>query len=160
LVLLGRSVQLESKLRQFLASRVKSYQLGLIIDSVNIAFAQPPVELVEVFREVNRARSQRDISLTDAQSRKNADISAARQEARRLLGLAQTNANTRLAQARSEVAAFRALLRTFPTDENAASAALLQLYLSEMQSIMSRMQVRTLSDQGVDQIVVLPLPAK
>lgn len=160
LVLLGRSAALESKLREQLAERTKSYHLGLTIDAVNVAFAQPPIELVDIFREVNRARSQRDISLTEAHAKKNADVSSARQESRRILALAQVNANTRLAEARSEVVAFRALLKTFPTNESAAASALLQIYLSEMQSILGRMQVRTLSDQGVEQTVVVPLPAK
>ncbi len=160
LVLLGRSAQLESKLRDNLAVRVRQYRLGVVIDGVNIIFAQPPAELVEAFLDVNRARSMRDVTLTDAVARKNTDISQARQEVRRILAQAQANANTKLAQARSEVAAFRALLRTFPTDQSGASAALLQLYLSEMQTILGRMQVRTLTDTGVDQVVVVPLPSK
>ena len=35
---------------------------------------------------------------------------------------------------------------------------MLQLYLSEMQSVLARMQVKTLSDQGVEQVVIVPLP--
>jgi membrane protease subunit HflK len=160
LILLGRSAALESKLKEQLAERLRAYRLGLTLDAVNIAFAQPPIELVDIFREVNRARSQRDISLTEAHAKKNADISSARQEARRTLALGQVNANNRVAEARSEVAAFRALLKTFPTNEGAAASALLQIYLSEMQGILGRMQVRTLSDQGVEQTVVVPLPSK
>lgn len=160
LILLGRSAALEDKLRRHLAERVAPYRLGLVVDNVNIAFAQPPAELVEVFRDLNRARAQRDIALTDAHAKKNTDISQARQDARRQAAAAQTNANTRLSQARSEAAAFRSLLATFPRTEPAASAALLQIYLAEMQGILGRMQVRTLSDKGVDQIVVVPLPGK
>jgi membrane protease subunit HflK len=160
LILLGRAAALEAKLRAHLADRLAPYRLGLILDAVNVTLAQPPAELVEVFRDLNRARAQRDIALTDAQARKNADISLARQDARRQTALAQTNANTRLANARSEAAAFRSLVATFPRTDPAASAALLQLYLTEMHGILARMQVRTLSDKGVDQIVIVPLPGK
>lgn len=159
-VLLGRSLALEARLRDGLAASLGRYRLGVIIDSVNLTFAQPPTELVEIFRDVNRARSQRDMMLTDAQAKKNADVSQARQEAERVMTLGRSNANARLAAARSEADAFRALLATFPTTEPAASAALLQLYLSEMQGILARMQVRTLSDQGVEQVVIVPLPGK
>ncbi|MFT3879623.1 MAG: protease modulator HflK [Gemmatales bacterium] len=157
-VLLGRSAALESRLRERLADRIKPYQIGVIIDMVNLVFAQPPAELIEIFRDVNRARSQRDIALTDANAKRNADISQAKQEADRVISLGQANANARLTQAKSEADAFRSLIATFPTTEPAVTAALLQLYLSEMQSILARMQVRTLSDQGVEQVVVVPLP--
>lgn len=159
-VLLGRSISFETRLRDQLAQAIRQYRLGIVIDSVNLALAQPPAELIDIFRDVNRARSQRDISLTDANARKNADVSQARQEADRIITLGQSNANTRLAQARSEADSFRALIATFPTTEPGASSALLQLYLSEMQSILARMQVKTLSDQGVEQVVIVPLPAK
>lgn len=159
-VLLGRSISFETRLRDQLAQAIRQYRLGIVIDSVNLALAQPPAELIDIFRDVNRARSQRDISLTDANARKNADVSQARQEADRIITLGQSNANTRLAQARSEADSFRALIATFPTTEPGASSALLQIYLSEMQSILARMQVKTLSDQGVEQVVIVPLPAK
>jgi membrane protease subunit HflK len=159
-VLLGRAIQLENQLREQMMSRVKQYRLGLLIDSVNIVQALPPGELVEIFREVNRARSQRDIVQTDAVARRNADLSLARQQASQTQAAAQSYAQARLTQARSEATAFRTLLHSFPTGEPAASQALLQLYLKEMQTILARMQVRTLSDQGIEHVVIVPLPAR
>ncbi len=159
-VILGRSVQLESKLRSKLAETIDRYRLGVIVDSVNLVYAQPPAELVDIFREVNRARSQRDVTMTEAQAGKNAALSQARQEAQRIKTQGQATARTLLSQARSEAHAFRSIVATFPTTEPAASSALLQMYLSEMQGILARMQVRTLSDQGMEQVVVVPLPGK
>lgn len=159
-VLLGRAISFENQLRDQMLSRIARYRLGIVLDSVNVVLAQPPSELVEIFRDVNRARSQRDIAITDASARKQTDISQARQQAERVTSQARAIAHNKLAQARAEAVAFRGLLATFPLTEPAASAALLQLYLGEMQSILARMQVRTLSDQGVEQIVVLPLPAR
>ena len=45
--MLGRSATLESKLKEHLAILTRAYHLGVIIDAVNIAFAQPPIELVD-----------------------------------------------------------------------------------------------------------------
>lgn len=159
-VLMGRSISLENRLRQLIAKQVNHYELGLLIDNVNLVSARPPTELVEVFLDVNRARSQRDIVMTEAQSKKNTDISLARQDADRIIAMARSNAHARLAQARSEADAFHSLLKTFPKEHQAASSALLQLYINDMQQILSRMQVRTLTDQGVEQVVILPLPAR
>lgn len=155
-VLTGRTAVLETMLLERLRQRTALYQTGLIIDSVNIVAAQPPQELVEIFRDVNRARSQRDVVITEANALRNADVSQARRDAEKQSVQAKAYTADKLAQARSEAGAFRALLAIFPRSEPAASAALLQLYLKEMQPILSRMQVRTLSDQGVEQVVIMP----
>lgn len=159
-VLIGRSIGLENHLRHLIITKVNEYQLGLLIDNVNLVYARPPNELIEVFHDVNRARSQRDIVLTEAQSKRNADISVARQDADRVSAIARSNAHARLAQARSEADAFQMLLKTFPRQHQAASSALLQMYLNEMQQILSKMQVRTLTNHGVEQVVIVPLPAR
>lgn len=159
-VLLGRAIRFENQMRDSMLQRIQRYRMGILLDSVNVTLAQPPSELVEIFRDVNRARSQRDIAITDATSRKQTDVSQARQQAERTTSLARSTVHNKIAQAQAEAAAFRGLLATMPTSEPGLSAALLQLYLGEMQSILSRMQVRTLSDQGVEQVVVMPLPVK
>jgi len=159
-ILTGRAAVLESMILDRLRQRSAEYRTGLVINSVNIATAQPPQELVEIFRDVNRARSQRDVVITDANARRNADVSEARRDAEKQSVQGKAYAAARYSQAQSEAGAFRALLATFPTTEPAASAALLQLYLNEMQPILSRMQVRTLSDQGVEQVVIMPSPSK
>ncbi len=159
-ILTGRAAILESMILDRLRQRSAEYRTGLVIDSVNIATAQPPQELIEIFRDVNRARSQRDVVITDANARRNADVSEARRDAEKQSVQGKAYAVARYSQAQSEAGAFRALLATFPTTEPAASAGLLQLYLNEMQPILSRMQVRTLSDQGVEQVVIMPSPSK
>jgi membrane protease subunit HflK len=155
-VLLGQARGLEADLQAALAARVKSLKLGLRIESVNVVHAQPPADLVEVYRQVNRARTQREILEREAQSRKQTEISAARQDASRIVAEAKTSAEEKRARAKAEAERFAALLASLPTEPAARQAALLNLYLTEMQAILPRMQVRTLSDQGVDQTIILP----
>ncbi|HMP18626.1 MAG TPA: hypothetical protein PKD72_16490, partial [Gemmatales bacterium] len=83
-------------------------------------------------------------------------VSQALRTAESLRAEAEAYYHRKLAQATSEANSFRALVKSFPRTEPAASAALLQLYLQEIQPIFSRMQIRTLSDQGVEQIVTFP----
>lgn len=155
-VLLGQAHDMEASLQVMLAKRVRELNLGLRIDSVNVVYAQPPADLVEVYRQVNRARTQREIMEREAQSRRSTEISAAKQDASRILAEAQAAAQEKLARSRAEAERFLALKASLPTDPAARQAALLSYYLAEMQAILSRMQVRTITDQGIDQTIILP----
>jgi membrane protease subunit HflK len=155
-VLLGQAHGLEASLQRLLAQRVRELNLGLRIESANVVYAQPPADLVEVYRQVNRARTQREIMEREAQSRRSTEISAARQDASRILAEAQAAAQEKLARSKAEAERFLALKASLPTDPVARQAALLSYYLTEMQVILSRMQVRTISDQGIDQTIILP----
>lgn len=155
-VLLGKAHGLEASLQKLLTRRVRELNLGLQIDSVNVVYAQPPADLVEVYRQVNRARTQREIMEREAQSRRSTEISSARQDASRILAEAHASAQEKLARSKAEAERFLALKASLPTDPMARHSALLSYYLTEMQAILSRMQVRTITDQGIDQTIILP----
>ena len=157
-VLLGQARNLESLMQAHLIATVRSYRIGIAVESVNLTYVQPPTELVEVFREVNRARTQKEIAEREALSAKQTSLSVARQEARRTLTAAEVNYNDRMSRARTEAANF--LDRWQKYREADGPNALLTLYLKEMQPIFARFQVRTVSDKNVDQTIVMPLPEK
>jgi membrane protease subunit HflK len=154
-VLLGQARNLELLLQQHLIATVHSYQLGVVIESVNLTY-QPPAELAEVFRQVNRARTLKEIAEREALGAKQIEISAAQQQARRTSSDAQAAARDRVTRAAAEAASFQALWQQYQAAGPNADNALLTLYLKEMQAILARFQVRTLSDQNVDQTVVVP----
>ncbi len=155
-VLLGQAQGLESQLQARLAARIRSLGLALRIDSVNIVEAQPPTELIEVYRQVNRARTQREILEREALGRKSSEISAGRQDASRIVADARPAGAEKRGGARAGATRSPPLPASLPADPAARQAALLNLYLTEMQAILPRMQMRTLSDQGVDQTIILP----
>lgn len=159
-VLLGQVKQLEQRLQENLARTLASYGMGVAIESVNLTYVQPPSEVAEVFREVNRARTQKEIAEREALGASQTDVSAARQEARRIETAAQAAARDQVARALAEADNFRALWAKYKDTNTDVQNAMLTLYLQEMRFILSRMQVRTLSDQNVDQTVTLPLPEK
>jgi membrane protease subunit HflK len=157
-VLLGQARNLESAMQSHLITSLRGYRLGVAIESVNLTYVQPPTELAKFFEEVNRARTQKEIAEREALSAKQTNVSVARQDARRIRTSAQVAANDRLKRAGTEAANFLDRWRQYQAAEG--SNALLSLYLKEMQPILSRMQVRTISDKNVDQTVVMPLPEK
>lgn len=155
-VLLGRARNLEPLVQQHLIDTVRTYQLGIVIESVTLTYIQPPAELAEVFRQVNRARTQMEITERGALGARQTEISTAQQQARRTLSEAQSAARDRTTRAAAEAASFHALWQQYHAAGPNAENALITLYLKEMQTILARFQVRTLSDQNVDQTVVVP----
>jgi membrane protease subunit HflK len=159
-VLLGQARQLEQRLQERLVATLASAQFGIAIESVNLSYVKPPAEVAEVFREVNRARTQKEIAEREALSARQTELSAARQEASRQRTDGATAARDRVARAQAEADSFRALWAKYKDANTDVQNALLTLYLREMQIILARMQVRTLSDQNVQQTITLPLPDK
>jgi membrane protease subunit HflK len=159
-VLLGQTRGLESRLQQSLSEVLRGYDLGIVVESVNLTYVQPPAELAEAFREVNRARTQKEILEREALGATQIELSNARQEAGRILAQARASARDRTQQAEAEAASFRSLLEQYRRDDSSAENTLWTVYLKEIRDLLRRVQVRTLSDSGVDQTVILPGGAK
>jgi membrane protease subunit HflK len=155
-VLLGQAAGLESRIQQLLSAEIRQYRLGIVIESVNLTYVQPPAELAEAFRQVNRARTQKEIAEREALGASQIEISSAQQQARRIVSEAQAASRDRVRKAEAEAAAFLALLERYHPHDPSAEGLLLNLYLKELQSIFSRVQVRTISDSDTDHTVVLP----
>lgn len=154
-ILYGQARALEDTLRRRLAERAGAYALGVLIEQVNVNFAQPPSDLSEAFREVNRARTRREIAEREAQSLKSREVSLARQDAEAIRSEGAAGAAARKTQARAEAAEFLVRLRALPTDPAARRQALFSLYLARMQEVLGKLQIRAVSGD-TDQTVVLP----
>jgi membrane protease subunit HflK len=157
-VLLGQARDLEPRLQAHLVNALQPYQIGVLVEGVNLTSAQPPKDLAEIFLEVNRARTQKEIDERKALGERQTTVSIARQEAQTTRTGAQVAAHDRLSRARAEAANFLALWQR--VREGDVSAATLTIYLKEMQAIVGRFQVRTITDPNVNPTVVLPLPEK
>src|SRR5262245_27034128 len=65
-VLLGQAKDLEPLMQSALAQAIRGYDLGVVVDSVNVTYLKPPPEVAEVFQEVNRARTQKERAVEEA----------------------------------------------------------------------------------------------
>lgn len=159
-ILLGQAAELEGQVENYLAALADRYGLGIGGTGVNVTYAQPPAQLIEAFREVNRARTQKDIAIREAQSHRQTTISAARIEAQRLRTQAEGFYRQEVDRARAQAASFLALWHTFRDYASDYDNALLNLYLTEMEAILTRLQVRTLAGSETDHTILQPLPEK
>ncbi len=158
-VLLGQAKDLEPLMQQTLSRIIRVNELGVVIDSVNVTYLKPPPEVADVFQEVNRARSQKERAIEEARGAKEALLFEARNEATRVRSQAEIGHTQRVTQAQAEARGFRLLAEKYQSAAN-PEAALWTLYLTEMQNILSRMQVRTIVDKNTEQTIFLPLPDK
>jgi modulator of FtsH protease HflK len=155
-VLFGQARGLEPQLQERLTERLRRHRLGVLIDSVNLVHVQPPAEVAEAFRDVNRARTQKENARTEAERLREMELSTARNDARRLHTEGVAAARDRVTRAGADAQNFRILWDQYRNQPGDSQAVLLNLYLREMQAVLARMQVRTVSDQNVEQIIVLP----
>lgn len=151
-VLLGKAKDLEPLLRNRLVSTLAGYRLGVAIESVNLTY-RPPAKLDDIYREVNRARTQKETAEAEALGQQKTAISQALEEAIKKRSEADALYRQRLLEATAEAQSFLALLQSSDPQN-----ALLSLYLSHMEQVFSRLQVRTLSNADVDQTIFMPLP--
>jgi modulator of FtsH protease HflK len=155
-VLFGQARGLEPRLQARLTQRLRGHKMGIAIESVNLIYVQPPAEVADAFRDVNRARTLKENARTEAERWRETELSAARNDARRLATEADAARRDRITRAQAEADNFRLLWRQHRDQPGDSQAMLLNLYLKEMQAVLARMQVRTVSDQNVEQIIVLP----
>jgi membrane protease subunit HflK len=155
-ILLGQARDLEESLRWRLVQRLADYPLGVVVEQVNLNFAQPPADLVETFREVNRARTRRDILEREALGLRSTEVSLARLDAEGTRAAGAASALAKKTQAQAEAERFLALLHSLPTHPPARQQTLLTLYLGKMQEVLRKLQIRTVSGDGIEQYIILP----
>jgi len=158
-VLLGQAKDLEPLMQETLSRVLRVCELGVAIDSVNVTYLKPPPEVADVFQEVNRSRSQKERAIEEARGAKEALVFEARNEAARVRNQAEIAHTHRVTQAQAEAGGFRLLAEKHRSAAD-PDGALFILYLTEMQNILSRMQVRTILDKNTEQTIFLPLPEK
>lgn len=155
-LLLGQARQLEQRVKQSLLRQLAAQRLGVVVDQVTVNRAEPPGELVETFREVNRARTRRDTIEREAMSLRNTEVSLARQHSDRVRAEAATRAEQLRTAAAAESESFTKMLASLPTNPAQRRQALLEIYLSRMKEVLGKMQVRTITGANAEQHVILP----
>lgn len=155
-ILMGQARDLEMALRSDLARRLASYPVGVTIEQVNLNFAQPPSDLIETFREVNRARTRREIMEREAMGLKSTEISLAKLNAESLRASGTAIARAKRTEATAQAERFLTLLRSLPTHAGERQQALFSLYVSKLQDVLSKMQIRVVNGDRVDQFIILP----
>ena len=146
-------LDVEIKTRELLQKTLDEYGAGVLITQLQLQKVDPPEAVIDAFRDVQRARADRERAINDAQGYANSIIPQARGEAARLIE--ESNAYKAEVVARSEGDAerFLAVLEAYNTGRD---VTVRRIYLETMEGILKGMNKIIIDGKGAGNQGVLP----
>lgn len=146
--------QIEQEVRRGTQAIMDQYQAGIEITQVQLQKVDPPAQVVDAFRDVQRANADRERARNEAESFRNDIIPRARGEAERLVQEAQGVRESQIARARGEAARFTSVLTAY---QAAPDVTTRRLYLETMEDILRRNPMIIVDDRLQGVVPFLPL---
>lgn len=148
---------IELRAREQLQQLMNEYGTGILIDEVQLQKADPPAEVIEAFRDVQRAQADRERAQNEAEGFANDIIPRARGEAERVLQEAQAYRQEVLARATGEADRFKSILAEYSKAQDITTR---RIYLETMEEVLKGVNKVIIDEkQGGNGVVpYLPLP--
>jgi membrane protease subunit HflK len=144
------------RLQDLIQSTLDSYDSGVNVIRVNFDKADPPVEVIDAFRDVQAAEQERDRLQNVADAYANRVLAEARGQSAQLLEEAEGYRAQQVNQAEGEASRFSAVLEEYA---KAPDVTRKRLYLETMENVLGQMDKIILDDSaGGGQGVVPYLP--
>ncbi|WP_432761297.1 FtsH protease activity modulator HflK [Roseomonas alba] len=146
--------QIEQEVLRGTQAIMDQYQAGIEITQVQLQKVDPPAQVVDAFRDVQRANADRERLRNEAESFRNDIIPRARGEAERLVQEAQGARESQIARARGEAARFTSVLTAY---QAAPDVTTRRMYLETMEEILRRNPMVIVDDRLQGVVPFLPL---
>lgn len=149
---------IEQRAREQLQALMNDYGAGIAIDEVQLLKADPPQEVIDAFRDVQRAQADRERAQNEAEAYANDVIPRARGDAERVLQESQAYKQEVVARATGEAQRFESVLAEY---SKAPAITAQRIYLETMEDVLSHANKTILDDKQIAKGVVpyLPLPS-
>ena len=144
--------EIENEALRKLQALVKSYEMGIKIDQVQLKNVNPPERVQASFNEVNQAQQEKERAINIANGEYNKAIPRARGEAAQEISAAEGYAKKRINEAEGDVAAFNA---QFAEYLKAPEVTRRRLYLETMAEVLPQVRGKIILDQDAAGIVPL-----
>ena len=128
------------------------YEAGVIIREVQLLAVDPPVDVIDAFNEVQRARQDRDRLKNEAEAYSNDIIPRARGEAARIIAEAEAYAEQIVNQAEGDASRFTQVYEAYLVNKD---ITIERIYLETLEDIMSNVD-KIIIDDGVGGSGVIP----
>lgn len=145
----ARIEQLAQKLMQ---SILDDYGAGIQITQLQLRGVEPPAQVIDAFRDVQRAQADRERERNQAEAYRNDIVPRARGEAQRLVQEAEAYRQQVIAQAQGEAARFVSVYNAYKQAEDVTKQ---RLYLETMEQIL-RGTNKIIIDQAASAQGVVP----
>jgi len=146
--------QIEQEVRRGTQAIMDQYRAGVEIVQVQLQKVDPPAQVIDAFRDVQRANADRERLRNEAESFRNDIIPRARGEAERLVQEAQAARESQIARARGEAARFLSVLAAY---QSAPEITTRRIYLETMEEILRRNPMIVVDDRLQGIVPFLPL---
>jgi membrane protease subunit HflK len=148
---------IEDRVREELQTLMNDYGSGISIDEVQLQKSDPPPEVIDAFRDVQRAQADRERLQNEAEAFANDILPRARGEAERLLQEAQAYEQEAVARARGEADRFTQVLEAYGRSKD---VTIQRIYLETMEEVLGGVNKVIIDSEGGANGVVpyLPLP--
>ena len=148
----GRSV-INQKAQAQLQKLADYYKLGVHVQEVMMGRIDPPRQVIDAYRDVQRARADQERMINDAEAYKNALVPQKRAEAVKMLREAEAVKVRYVADAKSKTAPF---LKILPEYKAAPSVVKTQIEIATMAQILKE-QEKIILSSGAKNVPILPL---
>ena len=150
-------LDVEVKTRELLQKTLDEYGAGVLITQLQLQKVDPPDAVIDAFRDVQRARADRERAINDAQGYANSIIPQARGESAKLLEEASAYKAEVVARSQGDAERFLAVYEAYKTGR---AVTVKRIYLETMEEILKGMNKIIIDSKGASQGVLpyLPLP--
>ena len=144
--------QIEQNSLHLLQQILDEYNAGILIRQVQLRGVEPPQQVIDAFRDVQRAQADRERARNEAEAYRNDIVPRARGEAQRLIQEAEGYRQQVVAQAQGEAARFVSVYNAY---RQAQDVTRKRMYLETMEQIL-RNTNKIIIDQAASQQGVVP----
>jgi len=149
--------EVEVRTQELLQITLDTYGAGILITQVQLQKVDPPEAVIDAFRDVQRARADRERAMNEADAYTNSIIPRARGEASQMIQEASAYKSEVVARAQGDADRFLAVYESYKV---ARDVTIQRIYLETMESILKGMNKIVIDGNSGSQGVLpyLPLP--
>jgi membrane protease subunit HflK len=147
----GRA-QIEARARGDLQSILESYEAGILITQAQLQKVDPPNQVVDAFRDVQRARADQERLRNEAEAYRNDIIPRARGEAEQIIQEAEAYKQEVVSRSSGDAARFNDVYESYRV---AKDVTVRRIYLETMEEVLGNAN-KVIIDQSASGSGVLP----
>ena len=152
-VLTDNKVGIQQEIRDDLQGICDNYGIGLQITAVQLQDVYPPEEVDDSFKDISRAKADKESKINEAVTYENKVIPDARGEASKLISEAEAYKEDRIRRANGDVANFNAVYEKYVLGKEVTRK---RLYIETLEDVLPGKEIYIVGDDG-NTLKFLPL---
>lgn len=147
--------KIEDRAREEIQTTLDNYGAGIAVQEVQVQKVDPPDEVIDAFRDVQRAQADRERAQNEAETYQNDILPRARGDAVKLEQEAEAYAQEVVARAEGDAQRFIAVYNEYA---KAPDVTTKRLYIETMEDVLSNMNKVLIDGSAGGVVPYLPLP--